>query len=193
MRGPRSKTAGIIGACVVAALFAIWGTGARECRADDIDQRRLEYEFARFVAGRLDSEREVRAAIVKFLEENRGPLADGLGRHPELVPPLMEAAGLGRMNCISGWYFPVFKGGLDKDGLTFFYGVKEQLDHWATMIAVEEAARRRVYSPSPPMSYRRRSDYPPFIALALREVIGPYLNRGPGAGTGAGYDGLACE
>jgi len=180
-------------ACAAVVICAVFALGVCPAHAEDIDQRRLQYEFARFAQGRLDSERHVRAALVEFVKENRVPLAGGLGGHPELVPSMMETAGLTKMNCVSGKYFPEFQKELDKDGLTFFYGVKEALDHWTTMIVVEEAARNKIYRPSPPINYRRRSDYPPFIALAIRDVIQPYLDKGPGDGPGLGYDGLTCE
>ncbi|MBI5191034.1 MAG: hypothetical protein HZA22_10200 [Nitrospirae bacterium] len=179
--------------CATAVLCAVFAFGVRPSHAEEINQRKLEYEFARFVQGRLDSEPEVRAALSGFVKQNRAKFSEGLGMHPELVPPMMEAAGLAKMNCISGRYFPALEKGLDKDGFSFFYGVKEELDHWVTMVAVEEAVREKVYSPSPPLNYRRRSDFPPFIALALREVIRPYLREGPGLGPGVGFDGLTCE
>lgn len=193
MTGARTTRSAVVSACAAAVFLAASVMAASPSCAEEINQRRFEYEFAVFVQSKLESGREIRAKLVEFVKENRGAVAEGFGKHPDLVPKMFEAVGLEKLNCISGRHYDEFEAQLDKDGFTLFYGVKQGLSHWVTMVALEEASRHRIFTPSPPINYRRRGDYPPFIALTIHEVIRPYLEQGPGEGPGLGFDDFGCD
>jgi hypothetical protein len=132
-------------------------------------------EYAIYAVGLLDREPEVREAVRGNIEANRELLKNGFGKHPEVIFNLELMAGLDRVNCISGKYYDRFMEELSNEERHAFYNTAHGLTSWILQIAVEEADRSGVYKPSPPLTFRQRSDVPAYIAEGIRMELRGYL------------------
>lgn len=176
---------------VVAGVFFFmlqpaFAEGARE-------NRLFTKEFALFVQDRLNNETKIRADIRAFIAKNKGKVKENFGKHPELIPEMFEAAGVGRVNCIQGRYWDEFTLKLNNEERHFFYENAQKLDWWVMMIAVEEADSMGVFKRSPPIQFRLLTDVPFYVALSMRSDIKPFLEAEPLPGDTYSYNKLNCD
>ncbi len=153
-------------------------------------------EYSAYVIGRLDHEADIRAALGKYILQNRKKFAEGIGHHPGLFPGMFRLAGAERLNCISGKYYRKLLTGLNNEERHMFYGSAEEFSWWVICLAEEEADAMNIKKMSPPTALRQPDDTPNFIKEILKNELSPYLNEKggkPACGKDLSFTGLKCD
>jgi hypothetical protein len=180
----------------VSVFVALLVSSAMPAHAVEVKENPLFMkEFAVFVKGTLDREKEIRSRLDGLVVANKIKVREDFGLHPELVPDIMKAAGLERLLCATGRNYDELVDKLNREEAALFYQTSQQLTYWALMMAVEEAAKLSILRPSPPMSYRPQDQVPWFMALKMKKAIEPYLGLkiNPQSTGGLSFDSLLCD
>ncbi len=153
-------------------------------------------EYSAYVIGRLGQEKELRAALGKYILQNKAKFAEGIGHHPGLFPGMFMLAGAERLNCISGKYYEKFLTGLNNEERHMFYSTAEEFSWWVICIAEEEADSMNIKKMNPPLSFRQPDDTPGYIKATLISELSYYLKEKeekPAGGKELSFTALKCD
>jgi hypothetical protein len=152
-------------------------------------------EYAAFVQRTLDREPATREKLLAYVTANKAKVREGFGLHPELVPGVLEAAGLERLACVTGRNYDELVEKLNREEAAVYYDTAQQLEYWALGLAVEEAAIHGIVKASPPLNVRPEDEVPLLIGIKVKKRVAPYsgLKLGPKEMKGLSFDKLPCD
>ncbi len=181
---------------IIFVLSVLFFPALSNAQGGTIEHPLFMREYSAYVIGRLGREAKIRAALGKYILQNREKFAEGIGHHPGLLPGMFMLAGAERLNCVSGKYYRKLLTGLNNEERHTFYNTAEEYSWWVICIAGEEADTMNVKKMSPPIAFRQPDDTPDFIKAILKSELSPYLKEKEGKPSGGkelSFTGLKCD